>query len=138
MPDPSLHAHMFVFNITQHPEDEKGRSPYFENLNRRFHEARFHSRLSHALQHEVGVRVDRDSNGFWRVVSVLREEYENFSRRALALQKIVKKLVIEHDKKPLAKLAQKHRESKKIDVSQDVVQRIRITKGGMTKTGTNQ
>jgi conjugative relaxase-like TrwC/TraI family protein len=80
-PDPHLHAHCFVFNVTFDDKENSWKAGQFRDLKRDapYFEAVFHSRLSHRLA-ELGLPIERNRKG-WELAGIDRSLIDKFSRR---------------------------------------------------------
>lgn len=111
-PDPHLHSHIVVYNATHFEGADRVQSAYFGKLQRNVSEAKFHARLSHAVQHELGYRVELDGKGFWRVAGVPLSLERKFSRRTDEVNNRAKELGLEGNKDAIALLAKTTRSKK--------------------------
>lgn len=115
-PDPSLHAHAFVFNLTFDPAEKRWKAAEIGNIKRDapYFEALFHSRLAHRLA-QLGLPVERTRTG-WEIAGFSRTTLEKFSRRTALIEKAAAQRGIT-DAKEKAGLGAKTRESKDKELS---------------------
>lgn len=87
IPDPHLHAHCFVMNLTFDETEDRWKAAQFGNLKRdaSFYEAAFHTRFSSRLA-ELGFPIERTRKG-WELAGVSRATLDNFSRRRTLIEK---------------------------------------------------
>jgi len=85
-PDPHLHAHCFVHNLTWDGEEQRWKAGQFGDIkaDAPYYEGRFKARLGHELL-ELGVQLEPTTDG-WEVASLSRETLENFSRRTIQIE----------------------------------------------------
>jgi conjugative relaxase-like TrwC/TraI family protein len=90
MPDPHLHAHCFVPNVTYDDVEQRWKAGQFGDLKRDapFYEAVFHARLAKQLR-ELGYPIDRTSKG-WELEGVPLSAVEKFSRRSAEIEQLAK------------------------------------------------
>ncbi|HTU16461.1 MAG TPA: MobF family relaxase, partial [Gemmataceae bacterium] len=111
LPDPQLHAHVFVFNTTWDQEEKrwkagqfadiKGDSPYFQ--------AAFRVRLANRLQ-DIGFGVERKRDDF-EIAGIPADVLKRFSRRTALIEKKAAELGIS-DPNRKAELGAETREKK--------------------------
>ncbi|GAA6168339.1 MobF family relaxase [Sessilibacter corallicola] len=97
-PDPQLHAHIYVPNVTYFHEEERWKAiqmapvktdaPYFEAL--------FHSRLSKSLS-DMGLNIAKDGK-FWTIDGIEKETLRKFSNRTEEIEQYAKDNNIVSDK----------------------------------------
>ncbi|NJN40716.1 MAG: relaxase domain-containing protein, partial [Gammaproteobacteria bacterium] len=94
LPDPSLHAHAFVFNVSYDGHEQRWKAGQFGNLmrNRQYFEAVFHANLARSLE-ELGVATARTVHG-WDVAGVSKATLDKFSRRTAEIEALARKLGI--------------------------------------------
>ncbi|MEM9703149.1 MAG: MobF family relaxase, partial [Planctomycetota bacterium] len=87
VPDPHLHAHCFVFNVTHDPQEDRYKAAQFRELKRdaNYFEARMHARLAKALHEELGYAIRRDGRQ-WDVAGLAPELKQKFSRRTAEIE----------------------------------------------------
>jgi conjugative relaxase-like TrwC/TraI family protein len=95
VPDPHLHAHCFVQNVTWDNQEQSWKAGQFRGLVRDapYYEAMFHARLSRKLA-EMGLPVERTEKG-WEIAGVPRTVLEKFSRRTAEIEEKARELGIE-------------------------------------------
>jgi conjugative relaxase-like TrwC/TraI family protein len=118
VPDPHLHAHCFVFNVTHDDVEGMWKSGQFQDLKRDspYFEAVFHSRLAGRLA-QLGLPVERTLKG-WELAGVTPEMIDKFSRRTKQIEEKARENGIE-DPKAKAELGAKTRERKQKSLSMD-------------------
>src|ERR1700688_3263764 len=81
LPDPQLHAHVFVFNTTWDQEEARWKAGQFKYLNRDapYFQAAFRVRLANNLQ-DLGFGVERKRDDF-EVSGMPASAVKRFSRR---------------------------------------------------------
>ncbi len=89
-PDPHLHAHCFVFNVTWDQEEKQLKAGQFRDIKRDmpFYQARFHKRLSDQLM-ELGYSVKRTDKSF-EVEGVPQRVIDLFSKRTDEIGRVAK------------------------------------------------
>jgi len=92
VPDPHLHSHCFVLNMTFDGDEQQFKAGQFRNLKRDapFYQSVFHSNLAARLN-ALGYPIEKTPEG-WDVAGISRSTLEKFSRRTkqindLALEK---------------------------------------------------
>lgn len=80
-PDPNIHAHLFVGNITH--DGNRFMAADIPDLyhSQGYYEAVFQSRLATRLQHQLGHQVERTENNF-EITGISRELIDKFSKRS--------------------------------------------------------
>ncbi len=88
LPDPQLHAHVFVFNTTWDHEEERWKAGQFRELKRDapYFQAAFRVRLANRLQ-DLGFGVERKRDDF-EVAGVPKDVLKRFSRRTALIEKV--------------------------------------------------
>ncbi|MCA9027603.1 MAG: relaxase domain-containing protein [Planctomycetaceae bacterium] len=96
LPDPHLHAHCFVFNVTHDEEEQAWKAGQFRDLKRDapYFEAVFHSRLASRLT-DLGLPVSRTKQG-WELTGITPELVQKFSRRTALIEEQAEKLGIDN------------------------------------------
>lgn len=94
-PDPHLHAHCFVFNVTWDEAEKQFKAGQFGNIKRDmpYYQARFHKRLADKLQ-DLGYQVKRTEKSF-EVEGVPQKVIDLFSKRTDEIGRIAKEKGIE-------------------------------------------
>lgn len=115
-PDPHLHAHCFVFNMTWDPEEQRIKAGQFGDINRDmpYYEARFQKRLSDALI-DRGYEVRRTGKNF-ELEGVPQNVIDLFSKRTDEIGRIAKEKGIT-DAKELDELGSRTRAKKQKGMS---------------------
>src|SRR5438128_12753 len=87
LPDPQLHAHVFVFNTTFDEEEQRWKAGQFSELKRDapYFQAAFRVRLAGKLQ-DLGFGVERKRDDF-EIGGVPRDVLGRFSRRTALIEK---------------------------------------------------
>ncbi len=117
VPDPHLHAHCFVFNVTHDDKEQAWKAGQFRELKRDapFFEAVFHSRFAHRLHHELGLPIARTKKG-WELDGLDKGLLRKFSRRRAQIEQVAQEMGIE-DPAEWAELGAKTRQRKQKDVT---------------------
>jgi conjugative relaxase-like TrwC/TraI family protein len=112
VPDPHLHAHCFVQNVSFDAVEGVWKAGQFRDLKRDapYFEALFHTRLAHRLT-ELGLAVERKGRKDWEIVGVPHSAIEKFSRRTAEIEEKAKELGVE-DVEAKAELGAKTRSRK--------------------------
>lgn len=114
VPDLDLHTHVFVFNATHDPVEDKIKAAQFGDLKRDapYYEAIYESLMAKAIQ-ELGYQTERDGNTY-RIVGISKEMVDKFSNRTKVInaKAAAKKIT---DAKILENLGAETREYKRKD-----------------------
>jgi hypothetical protein len=96
IPDPHLHAHAFVQNVTFDAVEGVWKAGQFRDLKRDapYFEALFHTRLAHRLT-ELGLVIERKGRRDWEFTGIPQSALEKFSRRTAEIEDKAKELGIE-------------------------------------------
>jgi hypothetical protein len=88
LPDPQLHAHVFVFNTTWDGEERRWKAGQFRELKRDapYFQAAFRVRLAGRLQ-ELGFGVSRKRDDF-EIAGIPADVLKRFSRRTALIEKV--------------------------------------------------
>jgi conjugative relaxase-like TrwC/TraI family protein len=88
MPDPQLHAHVFVFNATWDEEERRWKAVQFKELKRDapYFQAAFRVRLAEKLQ-DFGFGVER-KRGDFEIAGIPADILKRFSRRTDIIEKV--------------------------------------------------
>lgn len=118
IPDPHLHQHIFVFNATHDPKEDrikaaqfgdiKADAPYFETV--------FHSRLANDLQ-DVGYQIEANEKHF-ELAGFERSTIDKFSNRTRQINEKAEKLGLTYQEDK-AELGAKTRASKRTGFDRD-------------------
>ncbi len=122
VPDPHLHAHMFVFNATFDAEERQWKAGQFRDLKRDapYFQAAFRVRLAGRLQ-ELGYALDRTRDDF-EIAGVPKAVVRQFSRRTAQIDELADELgITDPDRK--AELGATTREKKTDRLSRDELRR---------------
>ncbi|NOG73580.1 MobF family relaxase [Roseicella sp. DB1501] len=86
-PDPDLHRHYYLFNVTLDPVEQRYKAAQLGDIKRDagYFEAAFHARLAAGLS-ALGFRIERHGEKWWDVAGIPREMIERFSRRSAEIQ----------------------------------------------------
>ncbi len=112
VPDPHLHAHCFVFNVTHDEIEQTWKAGQFRELKRDapYFEAVFHSRFSHRLA-ELGLPIARTKKG-WELAGVTKGLIDKFSRRTAKIEELAREMGLD-EPEAKAELGAKTREHKR-------------------------
>ena len=111
LPDPQLHAHVFVFNTTWDEEEERWKAGQFRELKRDapYFQAAFRVRLANKLQ-DLGFGVERKRDDF-EIAGIPADVLKRFSRRTALIEKVAEEMgITDPDRK--AELGAETREKK--------------------------
>src|SRR3984957_12786059 len=111
LPDPQLHAHVFVFNATYCDEERRWKAGQFQDLKRDapYFQAAFRVRLANRLQ-DLGFGVQRKPDDF-EIAGIPPDVLKRFSRRTALIEKVAgEKGITDPDRK--AELGAETREKK--------------------------
>ena len=130
VPDPHLHAHCFVFNVTHDKEADKWKAGQFRQIKQDapYYEAYFHSRLAKELQ-IIGYEVERTDKGI-EIKGLGNETIEKFSRRTKEIEEHAKEKGIT-DNKAKSDIGSRTRESKRAEINPE--QQINNWESRLTK-----
>ena len=80
-PDPQLHAHCFVPNVSFDAEESQWKAGEFSTIKRdaNYYEALFHSHLTKRLS-DMGLSIERDDR-FWTIEGLEKDTLKKFSNR---------------------------------------------------------
>jgi conjugative relaxase-like TrwC/TraI family protein len=116
VPDPHLHAHCFVFNMTWDKKEAAWKAGEFAGLKRDapYFEAKFHSRMARKMA-GLGIAVERSKTG-WEIAGIPKSAIRQFSRRTALIEKeALRRGIVDPAAK--AELGAKTREHKKKDLT---------------------
>jgi conjugative relaxase-like TrwC/TraI family protein len=122
IPDPQLHAHVFVFNSTWDQDEERWKAGQFRELKRDapYFQAAFRVRLANKLQ-DLGFGVARKRDDF-EVAGIPKDVLGRFSRRTAQIEKLAEeKGITDPDRK--AELGAESREKKGRPLSLDTLRK---------------
>jgi conjugative relaxase-like TrwC/TraI family protein len=111
IPDPQLHAHVFVFNTTFDQKEERWKAGQFRELKRDapYFQAAFRADLANRLQ-DIGFGVERKRDDF-ELAGIPKDILKRFSRRTALIDKVAEeKGITNPDRK--AELGAETREKK--------------------------
>ncbi len=93
-PDPHLHAHQFVFNVTWDDAERAFKAVQFRELKRdaSYYEAAFHARLAAGMR-ELGYGIRRSGRD-WDIDCLAPETLKKFSRRTEQIEALAEELGI--------------------------------------------
>ena len=88
LPDPHLHAHVFVFNTTFDEEEDRWKAGQFRELKRDapYFQAAFRVRLANKIQ-DLGFGVTRKRDDF-EITGIRADVLKRFSRRTTIIEKV--------------------------------------------------
>src|SRR5271157_5997578 len=94
LPDPQLHAHVFVFNTTWDGQERRWKAGQFRELKRDapYFQAAFRVRLANRLQ-DLGFGIERKRDDF-EIAGIPADILKRFSRRTALIEKVAKELGI--------------------------------------------
>jgi conjugative relaxase-like TrwC/TraI family protein len=94
-PDPHLHAHCYLHNLTFDGQEDKWKAGQFRELKRDapYFEALFHARLAHKLT-DLGLPVERTAKG-WEIAGIDKPLVKKFSRRTAQIEEKARELGID-------------------------------------------
>ena len=117
IPDPQLHCHAFLFNVTY--DHEEGIWKALQNgamrTRARYYEAVFHSKLSDRI-HRLGYPIERRGEAHWEIATVTRRLIERFSSRTRQILAMAKELNLTNPAS-IAELGAKTRAKKARDIT---------------------
>jgi conjugative relaxase-like TrwC/TraI family protein len=118
VPDPQLHAHVFVFNTTWDEEEQRWKAGQFRELKRDapYFQAAFRVRLANKLQ-DQGFGVERKRDDF-EIAGIPADVLKRFSRRTAVIEKLAEEKGIT-DPNRKAELGAETREKKAKALSWD-------------------
>ena len=122
LPDPQLHAHVFVFNTTWDQDEDRWKAGQFRELKRDapYFQAAFRVRLANRLQ-DIGFGVERKRDDF-EIAGVAADVLKRFSRRTTLIEKVAEERgILDADRK--AELGAETREQKGKALSWDHLQK---------------
>jgi conjugative relaxase-like TrwC/TraI family protein len=111
LPDPQLHAHVFVFNTTWDEEERRWKAGQFADVKRDapYFQAAFRVRLANKLQ-DVGFGVERKRDDF-EIAGIPADLLKRFSRRTALIEQVAEyRGIVDPDRK--AELGAETREKK--------------------------
>jgi len=90
-PDPHLHSHNFIFNVTWDPEEKCFKAGEFSALmlDKPYFEAMFHTRLAAGMR-ELGFEIER-KGAWWDIAWMPRDLLDKFSRRTQEIDALAAK-----------------------------------------------
>lgn len=111
VPDPHLHAHCFVHNVTFDDVENRWKAGQFAGIKRDapYFEAVFHSRLARKIA-ELGLPVERTKQG-WEIAGLGKATLDKFSRRTALIEDLAREKGIT-DESEKSELGAKTRERK--------------------------
>ncbi|MGE3424818.1 MAG: MobF family relaxase [Dehalococcoidia bacterium] len=94
VPDPQLHTHAFVFNVSYDDHEQRWKAGQFGNLmrSRKYFEAVFHSDLARRIE-QLGIDTKRTAGG-WDIAGLDKQTLGKFSRRTAEIEALARKLGI--------------------------------------------
>jgi conjugative relaxase-like TrwC/TraI family protein len=120
IPDPHLHAHCFVFNVTFDEKEDRWKAAQFGALksDASFFEGVFHARMSRRMA-ELGLPTERTRNG-WELGGIDKSTLKKFSRRRALIEKTAAELEVEAEKEWQEALANGKKAEKKVITTYDL------------------
>jgi conjugative relaxase-like TrwC/TraI family protein len=122
VPDPQLHAHVFVFNTTFDKEEDRWKAGQFRDLKRDapYFQAAFRVRLANRLQ-DIGFGIERKRDDF-EIFGIKPDLLKRFSRRTAVIEKLAEELgITDADRK--GELGAESREKKGKPLSIDALRK---------------
>ncbi len=122
IPDPQLHAHVFVFNTTRDEEEKRWKAGQFRELKRDapYFQAAFRVRLANKLQ-DLGFGVERKRDDF-EIAGIKPDVLKRFSRRTALIEKLAEERgIVDPDRK--AELGAETREKKGKPLGMDALRK---------------
>lgn len=94
-PDPHVHRHCFMFNVTWDRAESEFKAGQFRELKRdaSYYEAAFHARMSRRMR-ELGYDLARDGRD-WDIAGISQATKEKFSRRTVHIEKLADELGVD-------------------------------------------
>ena len=123
LPDPQLHAHVFVFNTTWDASEKRWKAGQFSDLKRDapYFQAAFRVRLANRLQ-DLGFGIERKRDDF-EIAGIPKDVLGRFSRRTAVIEKAAEERgITDPDRK--AELGAETREKKQHDLPWVELQRL--------------
>jgi conjugative relaxase-like TrwC/TraI family protein len=116
VPDPHLHGHCFVFNVTHDNDENRWKAAQFRNLKRDapYFQAAYHNRLARNLA-AAGLSIERTAKG-WEVAGLTPGMLNKFSRRTQQIEAAAKEKGIT-DPEQKGELGAKTRQKKQKELS---------------------
>jgi conjugative relaxase-like TrwC/TraI family protein len=116
IPDPHLHAHCFVHNVTWDDQEKSWKAGQFRGLVRDgpYFEAMFHAKFARKLA-DLGLPIERTKKG-WEIEGIPRTIVDKFSRRTAEIEEKARELGID-DAEAKGELGAKTRSRKAKDLS---------------------
>ena len=118
VPDPHLHAHCFVHNVTFDGAEDRWKAGQFRDLKRDapYFEAVFHSKMARRVA-ELGLAVERTKKG-WEIAGFSKPTLDKFSRRTAVIEEeATRKGITAPEEK--SELGAKTRDKKQKNLSMD-------------------
>jgi conjugative relaxase-like TrwC/TraI family protein len=118
IPDPHLHAHCFVHNLTFDAVEQRWKAGSFADIKRDgpYFEGKFHARMGRRMA-ELGLGVERTRKG-WEIAGLAKSSLDKFSLRTALIEAEAKSKGIRDDKAKDG-LGAKTRERKQKDLTFD-------------------
>jgi len=122
VPDPQLHAHVFVFNTTWDAEEDRWKAGQFADIKRDspYFQAAFRVRLANRLQ-DLGFGVERKRDDF-EIAGIPKDVLGRFSRRTALIEKVAEEKGIT-DPKRKDELGAETREKKESALSWETLRK---------------
>jgi conjugative relaxase-like TrwC/TraI family protein len=124
IPDPHLHAHCFVFNVTFDDEEKRWKAAQFGDIksDASYFEARFHSRMARRLE-ELGLPVARTKTG-WEIAGISPSTIKKFSRRTNQVEQAAIEL---RDERVLERLKEEGYSVKKLEDGREIIDQDKLS-----------
>ena len=123
VPDPQLHSHCFVFNLTKDAVEDRYKAGQFGEINATapYYEALFHSHLTNRLT-ALGVDIEK-AGKFWTISGIDKSTLDKFSNRTLEIEEFAKEHGI-NGAKEKALLGEKLRSAKSQELGRDYLRDV--------------
>lgn len=131
VPDPQLHAHCFLFNVTHDPVEDRFKAAQIGSIKRdaNYFNAVMHGRLASKLV-EMGIPVERTAKG-WHVAGLGEAVEQKFSRRTQQVEAAADRLgITDPDEKAQLGATTRDRKNRKLSMEAlRVLWQDRLTSG---------
>jgi conjugative relaxase-like TrwC/TraI family protein len=120
VPDPHLHAHCFVANLTFDSQEQRWKAAQIGDIKRDapYFEAMFHSRMARRME-ELGYPVERVKSG-WEVKGFEQSTLRKFSRRREQIEDAARELEAQAEQEHQQALAEGRTSRKKVVTTHDL------------------
>jgi conjugative relaxase-like TrwC/TraI family protein len=120
VPDPHLHGHCFVANLTFDSQEQRWKAAQIGDIKRDapYFEAMFHSRMARRME-TLGYPVERTKKG-WEIKGFQQATLRKFSRRREQIEDVARKLDAEAEREHQQALAQGRDSRRKVVTTHDL------------------